>query len=86
MTSTERGAEEVDELLERLISHAGKNKGRSAYSIKASLFNIMLSKFPTRFFKNQETLPSSDKGLGQVTPVNPIKVASLIYMYTLQEK
>lgn len=80
MTSTERGAVEVDELLGRLIFHAGKNKGRSAYSINESLFNIMLSKFPTRFLQNQEILPSSDKGLGQVTPVIPIKVASLIYM------
>lgn len=86
MTSTDRGAVEVDELLGRLIFYAGKNKERSAYSIKESLFNTMLSKFPTRFLQNQKILPSSDKGLGQVTPVIPVKVASLIHVYTLQEK
>jgi len=86
MTSTERGAVEVYELLGRLIFHAGKNKGRSAYSIKEPLFNVMLSKFPARFLQNQEILSSGDKGLGQVTPVMPINVASLIHIYALQEK
>lgn len=85
MTSTKRGALEVDELLGRLIFHAGRNKGRSAYSIRKSLFNIMLSKFSTRYLQ-QEILPSNDKGLGQVTLVIHLKVASLICICILPEK
>lgn len=49
MTSTEKGAIGTDELLGRLIFHAGKNKGRSAHSFKESLLNTILSKFSSRF-------------------------------------
>lgn len=86
MTATEKGAVEADELLGRLIIHAGKNKGRSTRAIKESLFNIMLSKFSSRFLLNQEIFTFSGKGLGQITLAIAIKFASLIYMYEFQEK
>lgn len=86
MTATEKGAAEADELLGRLIVHAGKNKGRSTRAIKDSICNIMLSKFSSRFLLNQEIFTFSDKELGQVTLAITIKFASLIYMYAFQEK
>lgn len=86
MTSTEREAIEADELLGRLILHAGKNTGKPAYSIKQSLLNIMLSQFLTKFIQNLEVHPSREKGLGWVSTVIPMQVASLTQVSKLQRK